>query len=191
MRDVRPLKKKLREEALLRRDSIELQRRHEMSLSIADQLTRLISFKSSNTVLTYVSVGSEVSTFPIMERCFAAGKRVAVPKCAAKRRMDFYIIDSPDNLSPGRFGIPEPDPGRCELLTDFRDTLCLVPALSFDRDGNRLGYGGGYYDSFISGYPGVCVGLCYHECLSVRLPACRHDEIYHSILTEKGIILCR
>lgn len=191
MRDVRPLKKQLREECLARRDAIDVPRREKMSLIICESITRLRSFEICKAMLAYVSFGSEVCTTPIIEYCLANGKPVAVPKCENRRQMEFYLISSFDDLLPGKYNIREPDPARCEKLTDLTDTFCLIPALSFDLCGNRLGYGGGYYDSFISGYPGTHIGLCYKECILPQLPTCRHDAKYDSILTEKGIILCR
>ncbi|MBQ6021172.1 MAG: 5-formyltetrahydrofolate cyclo-ligase [Clostridia bacterium] len=191
MKDIRPLKKRLREEYLLRRDLIEPEKREQMSTVICDALTRLRSYETCSVLLTYVSFGSEVSTYPIIKRCFASGKAVAVPKCGARRKMDFYLIHSFEELEPGRFDVAEPDPKRCEKISDFTGALCLVPAISFDERGNRLGYGGGYYDSFISDFPGTHIGLCFRECIAGELPSCRHDIQYDSILTEKGIILCR
>lgn len=191
MKDVRPLKQRLREERLRARDGIDPERRAQMDRAIAENLFRLRSFETCRALLTYVSFGSEISTIPIIEYCLSHGKPVAVPKCEGRRRMDFYFIRSLGDLSPGRSSILEPDPGRCELLTSTVDTLCLVPALCFDRSGNRLGYGGGYYDSFISDHPGTHLGLCYTENIVRAVPTCRHDVRYDSILTEKGIILCR
>ena len=191
MKDVRPLKKRLREECLQRRDGIAPERREAMSRSICEALTRLRSFETCKVLLTYVSFGSEVSTFPIIERCFDLHKPVAVPKCENKRQMDFYLIRSTSELVRGKYALLEPDPARCEKISQFSGTLCLVPAISFDLHGNRLGYGGGFYDSFISDYPGTHIGLCFTECISSQLPSCRHDIQYDSILTEKGIILCR
>ncbi|MBQ6164687.1 MAG: 5-formyltetrahydrofolate cyclo-ligase [Clostridia bacterium] len=191
MKDVRPLKRQLREECLRRRDGIEPARREQMSREICDILTRLRSFETCDTLLTYVSFGSEVSTFPIIEYCFSVGKTVAVPKCEDRRKMEFYIITSFADLKRGKFDLLEPDPSKCRPVREFRNTFCLIPALSFDKYGNRLGYGGGFYDSFISDFPGTHIGLCFKECLMSELPSCRHDVKCDSILTEKGIILCR
>ena len=99
--------------------------------------------------------------------------------------MDFYFIKSYDDLSPGKYGILEPVPERCEKAVDFLRGLCLVPGLSFDLQGYRLGFGKGYYDRFLSDFGGTTVGICYSKCTMGELPRGTFDRAVDIVLTEK------
>ena len=191
MSDIRPLKKELREKYRAIRQKISTKEKQKRDESITNLLIRLPSFCKCDTILLYVSVRSEISTWNLADACIRAGKQIAVPKCSGKRHMDYYIVDSFSCLRPGMFGIPEPEPESSTLLTDFGNSLCVVPGLVFDRYGYRLGYGGGYYDSFLTGYAGEVVGLCYSDCIyDKKLPHGRFDYRFSSFLTEKGVIVC-
>ncbi|MBR1811948.1 MAG: 5-formyltetrahydrofolate cyclo-ligase [Clostridia bacterium] len=189
MNDLRPLKKHLRAQYKALRDAIPPDLREKKACHMTEMLVRSSSFAAADTVLAYVSVGSEVSTQHLLEYCFENGKRIAVPKCTGKRKMHFCLIDSFDRLAAGTFGIPEPD-DRCARLTAFDNTFCIVPGLSFDAVGGRLGYGGGYYDSFLAAYTGTFIGVCFADCIAARLPRGRYDVKFNSVLTEKGVFLC-
>ena len=102
--------------------------------------------------------------------------------------MDFYYIESLSELSLGSYEIREPDPEKSEKVKDFSNCVCLVPALAYDKNGYRLGYGKGYYDRFIKKFIIISVGLCYNEFLSDGLPVEKHDEAVDCIATEHEII---
>ena len=113
---------------------------------------------------------------------------------ADEGRMVFRALPEGDfsRLAPARFGIPEPD-GSCPVLagSDFSRALILVPALAFDGEGYRLGYGGGYYDRFLaalreSAIPHTAVGLAYSVCRAAALPREAHDIPIHIILDERS-----
>ena len=117
------------------------------------------------------------------------GIRVAVPKCIPKQKqLDFFFINSFDDLSEGKFGILEPDEKKCERALKFKkDSLCIVPGLSFDIHGFRLGYGGGYYDRFINKFEGYTVGLCYSNCVRNEVPIEKFDMQVDFLITDKSI----
>ncbi len=144
-----------------------------------------VLYKKADKLLIYVSVNGEVDTLDIISRALSDGKKVAVPYCSGKE-MKFLVINSPDDLSEGEFGIPTADPERCEFVSDFNNTLCIVPGLSFDVKGNRLGYGGGFYDRFLCAHPVDTVGLCYERCLSESVPTEKFDIKINYVLTENG-----
>lgn len=144
-------------------------------------------FKDSDLYLCYVSVGSEVETVKIIDSLLANSKRVGVPYCEGKE-MHFYEINSIDELVSGAYGIPTADVKKAKRISDFSNTLCIVPALSFDKKGFRLGYGGGYYDRFLSLHSVDTLGLCYECCYAESLPAEPHDIKIRCVLTENGFI---
>ena len=93
---------------------------------IADRLSRLGCYRRCSTLLTYVSSPIEVGTREIIARALADGKRVAVPRCVpGTREMEFYLIESCDDLEPGAFGILEPRPSPERLLSEWKGCVCL------------------------------------------------------------------
>ena len=95
---------------------------------------------------------------------------------------DLYY-DSLNDLREGMYGIREPDEALpCSEITE--NTVCIVPGLAFTPDGGRLGYGGGYYDRFLSDYSGTSIGLCYSELLFDSLPSEEYDIAVDIIITD-------
>lgn len=112
----------------------------------------------ASAVFTYASTNIEVDTRQIIEYCLKHGIPTALP-VSGESELSFYYIKSADELKPGRFNIDEPPIKHPATAND--KTLCIVPALCADGEGARLGYGRGYYDRFLSGFPGTSVILCY------------------------------
>ncbi len=142
-------------------------------------------FSNRSLFLCYVSYKSEVDTHNIIRFLLDIKKRVAVPVCKGGS-MHFCEIYSFDELKPEAFGILAPELNENNTVTDFSDALCLVPALSFDCSGNRLGYGGGYYDRFLKEYNIQTLGLAYSKCLCEKIPAESFDVKINAVLTENG-----
>lgn len=131
-------------------------------------------YKDSEHIYIYVSSEIEVDTHFIIESCFDDNKHVYVPRCIdGTNNMDFYEINSFDNLETGAYGILEPKKDLCEPVGIISSGICIVPALSYDLCGFRLGFGKGYYDRFLSRFTGKKIGLCYESCICDSLP---HDE---------------
>ena len=144
-------------------------------------------YRNAALLLIYVSFGSEADTLNIIRYALNDGKRVAVPFCNGKL-MSFYEINSVDELVCGKFGIPTVIPDENKRITDFTDSVCVVPALSYDLSGVRLGYGGGYYDRFLYEKIITTVGLAFERCLSHFLPSEEHDIRIDYILTERRFV---
>jgi 5-formyltetrahydrofolate cyclo-ligase len=102
--------------------------------------------------------------------------------------MDFFIINSLDDLEDGYFGVREPNPGTATKVTTTEKTVCIVPAFLFDEKGYRLGYGKGYYDRFLSKFGGKTVGICYEENIRDSLMHGKYDRPVTLIVTEKRIV---
>ncbi|HHY52191.1 MAG TPA: 5-formyltetrahydrofolate cyclo-ligase [Clostridiales bacterium] len=162
--------------------------------AILRHLIKLPAYQNSHTLLTYASMPDEVDTFALMQDAWQAGKRVAVPYCVpGTRLLEFYLINSPDELTPSAYGIPEPNPAVAQKLTDFSGSVCVVPGLAFNAIGYRVGYGGGYYDRFLSGpYAGnPSIGVCYGVCMVKFLPIGPHDHPCNYVVTETGARVIR
>ena len=116
---------------------------------LLQRLMALSVYQKASCVLSYVSFGTEADTLRILDRVLADGKALYVPKCVPNtNRMVFYRISALRDLSPGAYGILEPK--EAEVYQDEATCpLCLVPGLAFSANGARLGYGKGYYDTFL------------------------------------------
>ena len=146
-------------------------------------------YKNARTLLCYAALKDEINTDSIIIRALKDGKKVALPRCLDfNGNMDFYYIKSLSELTEGAFGIREPDIHICGKVKNFTDCVCLVPALAYDKNGYRLGYGKGFYDRFFKKFIIISVGLCYNETLSDGLPVEEHDEAVDYIATDHEII---
>lgn len=180
-------KKDFRKKLIVERDTLSISERIETDRKIFSRLIEDSSFISAELILVYVSIGSEINTKDIIKYCFECGKRVAVPYCKNKK-MDFYFINSFDDLTCVQFGIPIVDADNAEAVTDFSDALCIVPALSADESGYRLGYGGGYYDRFLSENIVSAVCLCRDKFYCSKLPHDKYDIRIKRIITESKTV---
>jgi len=170
-------KKELRKEFLKRRNEIN----RESAEVVVAKLNENEHFKEAKTIFCYVSAGSEPDTSLVLEEILKSGKVLAVPKCLDKNgNMAAIKIKSLSELIVGSFGIKEPVCG--EVCKKSEIDLCVVPGLSFDKDGFRLGYGGGYYDRFLKEKDVYSIGICFNELYSERLPREENDIAVDEVL---------
>lgn len=187
--DIRKIKTDIRNSCKQKRRSIDEQERKKIDSQIYTRLINLWKYRECKTLLAYISGDIEVDTKMIIEDALRRGKRVAVPRCIeGTRNMEFYYITSYDDLEKGSYGILEPKKDKCEKLTDYSSGLCLIPALTFDKNCYRLGFGKGYYDRFLARFKGETAGLCYECCISQKLPRGKYDKAADVVVTEKRII---
>ncbi len=189
--DIRKYKQDIREKGRARRAEIPPAQKAYLDGKIADNVRRLRQYAPAKTVLIYVSTAIEIDTKKIIENAWADGKRVAVPRCIPDtRNMEFHYIESFDDLKPGTFGVLEPA-DTLEMVEKFDGCLMIVPAIQFDMQGYRLGYGKGYYDRYMSRFSGVSAGLCYIEELRRHMYHGRFDKPVDIIVTDKCIRTCK
>lgn len=179
-------KKELREFYLKIRNSMTSTERRNADGLIYERFINSLFFKNSDTFLVYISVRDEVGTENIIQYLLDNNKNVAVPYCYDKS-MDFYYIHSTDDLTEGKFGIPTVDIQKSVKVENSDNALCIVPAISFDNNGNRLGYGGGFYDRFLAKNNVLTVGLCYQRCICDVLPTEETDIKIDYVLTETNL----
>ena len=186
--DIRPLKAKRREKYRTIRHNVTAELRTAADVKIAERVRNLQQYQKCEILLTYVSTDIEVDTLRIIENALCDGKRVAVPRCIpGTRNMEFYCISSLAELKPGAFGVLEPEATGDRLVSGAISTLCIVPALGYDRCGYRLGYGKGYYDRYLANFDGDIIGICYSNCVQRSLPHGRYDRRVSLLVTEKYI----
>ncbi len=149
---------------------------------LAEKLFETPQYRDCHSLYAYLSFNQEVRTNPIIERAWADGKRVAVPKVIGKD-MVFIWIDNYDALGPGYYGITEPIADG--PVADDKTALVLMPGLAFDPAGHRVGYGGGFYDRFLEAEPNhPLVALCYDFQMFDHLDVEAHDIPVDVVITD-------
>ena len=145
-------------------------------------------FKKADILLTFSPSFLEPDISPVAKEALRQNKKVAFPLCDVESHtMRFIFVSSLDELREGSYSIPEPPKDNKEYLGE-RGSVCLVPALAFDIEGYRLGYGGGYYDRFLCGYNGISVGAVYSDFVCEALPRGSFDVKTDIIICEEGSI---
>ena len=182
-------KEKLRQHYKAAIKNIPLQDQQQIDRGIYQNLINWPAFTAARNIFCYVGGADEINTRPIIERALVLGQQVAVPKCFDKGHMQACLIQNLAQLSVQRYGIAEPQEPY-SVLAKTEIELILIPCLAVDHDGFRLGYGGGYYDRYLSDTnPNQQkVVLCRHEFVVTVLPHDSFDVKADIIITEKDII---
>ncbi len=184
----------LRREVLARRDGLLAAERRRLSRAIADRFWSVPDLASIRTVHFSLSVGSEADTRDLVADAIHRGIRVVVPvTLVSDRRLLLAEYEGSETLRPGPFGIPEPASGRRKVVDlDTVDAL-VVPGLAFDLDGNRLGWGAGYYDRLLASVrlEVPIIALAFECQLVPAIPPQGHDVRVSLIVTEQRVIRTR
>jgi 5-formyltetrahydrofolate cyclo-ligase len=180
------VKEKIRKQVLDARFKLAPEQRRVKSAEIEARLFGLPEYCAASIVLFYASFQSEVETHHMIRRALAEGKRVVLPKVKGKELDLFEISNFDRDVSPGAWGIPEPEGDRQADLKDIG--LIVVPGAAFDGRGNRIGYGAGFYDKLLPLYKGRTVALAFELQIVPEAPADPHDIPMQKIVTEKRVI---
>lgn len=162
------------------------------SKAISDYLFTCPEFKEANTIFLYAALKTEVQTKYIDELGRKLGKVIAYPKIEGDYIMNFYRVEKMEHLIPCQYGnmtIYEPDISLCEKIIADKHTLIIVPGLAFDYQKNRVGYGGGYYDHYLSTHEKMsAIGICMQFQLVDHIDTDEYDEPVDKIILDTGII---
>lgn len=167
--EYREQKRSIRRAVLARRDALSGVARQRAACLIMERLLGHQWFYRSRILLCYVSYGSELDTHELIQEALRLEKEVYLPKVLPGHQMEFFRIEALDELQPGFHGIPEPpessqihrgipetEEGAASATAqymDFGQALMVMPGVAYDPWGNRLGYGGGYYDRYLAAHP--------------------------------------
>jgi 5-formyltetrahydrofolate cyclo-ligase len=163
-----------------------------LSRRIWDRIMALPEFVRCRTVMTYLDIGGEVRTRFCVPELWRLQKRVVIPYCAADD-LRLFELKSMDELCPGMWQILEPKPQWRERLdrrvAPAEVDLVIVPGAAFDRKGNRLGWGKGYYDRFLRSVrpDAVKIAPAYENQLAEQIPTLPHDVGLDMIVTELAV----
>ncbi len=160
--------------------------KEESSRAIAAHLLAMPEYQEAGTVFCFVGTDREIDTRPILEDILVAGKRLCVPLCTGKGIMELRQVTDLGQLVPGAYGILEPPTDTPLVAVDEVD-FAVLPCLTCNHLGQRLGQGGGYYDRFLSHYRGGTVLLCREKLIREEIPLEPHDYPVPWVLTERGL----
>ena len=163
--------------------------------AITERILSLSEVRKADTILLFSPIRSEFDcsrlTEAFLSSCSISGRPVtALPRCGENGIMTFHVITSFDDLSSGAYGIKEPGEDLPEADCSGK-TVCIVPGLAFTPSGGRLGYGGGYYDRFLSQHKDIyTIAPVYEALVTDELPLAEHDIKINKLVTEERTVLC-
>ncbi len=186
-RAIKRAKTELRAHMKQVREQIPLQERQQLAEAVAERLTGLLGGVA--TIMTFLSFGNELPTDRIADRLHAAGRRLAVPHIAGEIIVPLEYVPG-DPVEEAVFGIREPADHRPVPHDEIG--AVIVPGLAFDRDGFRVGYGGGFYDRLLRSIPAIAlrVGICFHDQVVEEVPRGHLDEALDVVVTDRELIEC-
>jgi 5-formyltetrahydrofolate cyclo-ligase len=181
-------KTELRRQALARRDALPAAERQQAAETIAARAFP-VAVAPGAIVAGFMPMKSEINPLPLLRALAGAGARLALPVVAGQGKpliMRAWAFGEP--LAAGVWGIREPEAAAPEVAPD----ILIVPLLAFDRAGQRVGYGAGYYDRTIAALrakqPVLAIGLAFAAQEIAAVPATPHDAPLDLVLTEREVI---
>ena len=177
----------LRREILSARDALPAATRAAASQKITQQILALDAWKNARVVMAYLTFGSEFITDELIENAAASGKQLALPRVdrATRALVVHAVADTLNDVQAGVWGIREPRPERPTITLDRVDFV-LVPGVAFTPRGDRMGYGGGYYDRLLSRFAQrpPLVAAAYALQIREQLPLSENDRAVDLVITE-------
>lgn len=161
---------------------------------ISERVLDLDCFQQAKTVFIYVDFRSEVQTRELISKMHKMGKKVVVPVTLLQERdlLPVYIDNMEKDLAPGYASILEPVESirKTQRVSPASIDIVFLPGSVFDERGGRMGYGGGFYDRFVSGKApqALRIGLAYEQQMVEEAPLQDHDERMDMIITEKRVV---
>ena len=173
-------KKELRQQIRQRKREMTEEQIQAASEELGKLLAETPLYRQAKTVYGYLPYNQEVRTVPMLQRALDEGKRVAVPKCYGDE-MRFIYLEDLSRVEKGYCGIPEPVADG--PVADDPTALVLMPGLAFTAQGQRIGYGGGFYDKFLAAEPNhPTLALCYSFQMVDEIPTEEFDKPVDCVL---------
>ena len=182
-------KEEIRKAIKIKLDNMSEKEVIEKSISIFNRLKSVDQFIIAKEVFTFVGTKCEPRTELLIEELLSK-KIVFVPKCTGNGEMKAVRIYRLDDLRKGKFGIKEPVENTIDEFGVTGKAVALVPGYSFDKDGNRVGKGKGFYDRWLSKNKNkvFSIGICFDFQLLDFIPRDNWDEKVNAVITDKRSI---
>jgi 5-formyltetrahydrofolate cyclo-ligase len=191
MSPINHAKTQLREKLKALRSQFDPSLAETASLGVWNVLQHCAEYKKATGIGAFASLPGEINTYPLLEGVLKSEKKLYLPRVAKEKdHFEFYPVSDLKSLVPGLFGIREPTgphPASWEELD-----LVLVPGLAFDHQGNRLGFGKGYYDRALPHLRknALSVGLAFSFQILEKVPVESNDIPMKALLSERGFAYC-
>lgn len=186
------MKSILRKNVAFCRKQLSCEEVNHKSRKIQDRLCQLTNFKESRSILFYAAYKNEVRTQEAIQKALQLNKKVLLPIVDSqdKRLILAQIFDLIKDVKEGYRGIPQPKKEKSRIVPIKDIDLVVVPGVAFDLKGNRLGYGGGYYDRLLENKSPstVLIGLAYELQILDEIPNLPHDIKVNMVVTENRLI---
>ncbi len=175
------------------RDSLSAEEITKKSQKMCNSFFGSALYKNSQTIFTYINYKSEFNTSIIAKKTLSDNKKLCVPVMSKKAHEMFFVqITNLNELQKNKFGILEPALNFEKVLKPNDKTVIIVPALAFDKNGFRLGYGGGYYDKYLSENKSFAnIGFSFNFQIANELIHNENDIPVDVILTENNSIIIK
>jgi len=186
-------KKQLRKKILNERKKLSKEEVNTLSEKIISYLIKIEEFKNSKTIMTYLSFKEEVNTFKLIEKMMDLEKNVLTTYTDKNKNIivPCKLKDLDESLDENPFGYLEPKEDLIEEVDPSQIDLIITPGLAFDKKGNRIGYGGGYYDKLLARAPqAIKIALSYDFQILSKVPSGKFDIPVDYIVTPTKIIVC-
>lgn len=177
-------KKELRRQVRSKLASLEAEQLRREDDAMFARFLALPQVEKAKTIFAFWGIpGREPETGRLVQELTTRGKRVGLPRMLPEHQMEVRLYDPNIPMHSVAFGIQEPGED-CPLIAREEIDLILVPAVCYDRQGYRLGFGGGYYDRWLEHFSGYRVGLCRSCILQDHVPTEAHDTKVDTLITE-------
>ena len=153
---------------------------------IRTKVCGLDEYKNAETVFCFVGIQDEINTEMLIDQMLKEGKTVCVPLCTQPGKMEARHITSREELSEGKYGIPEPAKDAPKIDPKTID-FAIVPCVTCNKKGQRLGHGGGYYDRFFEGLDTKAAIICREETMTAAIPTDSHDITFPIVVSERNV----
>jgi len=189
------MKQGIRQSIIALREQLPPHERVRLSNAVTERLVRLAAYQTARTVLGYLNFGAELETESWLRQALSQGKQVLLPRVnRASGHLDLYQVqDLRYDVAPGMWGIREPIAAHCRKVDALAEVdFILLPGVAFTRAGERLGYGGGYYDRLLARMPDrpALVAGAFGLQVVAELPQELTDRKVEWLLTEHETIQC-
>ncbi len=183
-------KQAIRKEVLEKRKAIDLWQKKDWDEKIVASIMAHPLYEKASAIMLYMAMPQEISVDLLVEVAISAGKKVGLPRVNRQaKRLHVHQFAKDDQLIAGVYGIREPDAGAPEMhLSEF--DLLIMPGLAFGENGERIGYGGGYYDRLIDQQDDrpFLLAVAYDWQLYPKLPVTPEDQRIDGVVTPTKVI---
>ena len=183
-------KQELRKQIAEEVKALESEYRERADAAICENVRASELYRNAKTIFCYIGTDREIDTKALLNAALVDGKRLALPLCVGKGIMEGRQIRSLSDLVNGKFDIPAPSL-ECPVVEPEEFDLVIVPCSTGNEKGQRLGYGGGFYDRYLGKTKCPKILLCRRRLVKDDIPVEEHDLIMDFLATEDGLYDCK